>query len=310
MNRAPVFQQLSDLADPARGRLLRLLERQELTVGELCAAVQMPQSTVSRHLKVLADGGWLAVRAEGTSRYYRLSTRLDGTTRRLWDAVRDGVGDAESAQDLARAADLVGRRRSRSQEYFSEVGAEWDSVRAELFGSQPELAALPALLQPSSTVADLGCGTGQLAVTFAPFVRRVIGVDDSADMLSAAGRRAHGCANVELLEGRLEALPIDDDTVDLAIMSLVLHYVGDPAAALAEAARVLRPIGRLMVIDMLPHGRDEYRERMGHVWQGFAQEQVEEWFRSCGLAPIGWHALPPARDAKGPLLFVAVARKR
>ena len=310
MDQTPLHQQLSDLADPARGRLLRLLERHELTVGELCAAVQMPQSTVSRHLKVLADGGWLAVRAEGTSRYYRLSARLDGATRRLWDAVREGLGDAETMQDLARAADLVAGRRSRSQEYFSEVVAEWDSVREELFGAQPELAAMPALLQPSSTVADLGCGTGQLAGRFAPFVRRVLGVDDSADMLKAASARLEGFTNVELLEGRLESLPIDDEDVDLAMMSLVLHYVASPVVALAEAARVLRPIGRLMVIDMLPHGREEYRERMGHVWQGFAREQMEEWFLSCGLHPIGWHALPPSREAKGPLLFVAVARKR
>ena len=310
MNRAPLFQQLTDLADPARARLLRLLERHELTVGELCAAVQMPQSTVSRHLKVLTDGGWLAARAEGTSRYYRLSSRLDHATTRLWDAVRQELEDAEAEQDLARATDLVTRRRSRAQEYFSEVAAEWDSVRAELFGAEPELRALPALLHPSSTVADLGCGTGQLGATFAPFVRRLIGVDDSADMLTAAARRLEAFANVELREGRLESLPLDDATVDLALMSLVLHYVADPAAALSEVARVLRPVGRVMVIDMLPHGRDEYRERMGHVWQGFAQEQMEEWFRACGLHPVGWHTLPPAQEAKGPLLFVAVARKR
>ncbi|HEX6587393.1 MAG TPA: metalloregulator ArsR/SmtB family transcription factor [Longimicrobiales bacterium] len=310
MNRIPVFQQLSDLADPARGRVLRLLERHELTVGELCAAVQMPQSTVSRHLKLLTDGGWLAARAEGTSRYYRLSTRLDGPTRRLWEAVREELNDVESAQDLARAADLVARRRTRSQEYFSQVASDWDGVRAELFGAEPELRALPALLHPSSVVADLGCGTGQLAATFAPFVRRVIGVDDSADMLGSAAQRLASFDNVELLEGRLESLPIDDETVDLALLSLVLHYVADPAAALADAARVLRPVGRVLLIDMLPHGRDEYRERMGHVWRGFAREQVETWFRACGLTPVAWHALPPAHEVKGPLLFVAVGRKR
>lgn len=310
MNGTPILQQLTDLADPARGRLLRLLERQELTVGELCAAVQMPQSTVSRHLKALTDDGWLAVRSEGTSRYYRLSSRLDAATKRLWEAVRGELDGAEAEQDQARAADLVARRRSRSQEYFSAAAAEWDEVRAELFGAEPELRALPALLHPSSTVADLGCGTGQLAATFAPFVRRLIGVDDSADMLTAAARRLESFGNVELLEGRLESLPIDDAAVDVALMSLVLHYVADPGAALAEAARVLRSVGRVMVIDMLPHGRDEYRERMGHVWQGFAQGQMEEWFRACGLSPVAWHPLRPAQDAKGPLLFVAVARKK
>jgi ubiquinone/menaquinone biosynthesis C-methylase UbiE len=309
MNESPIFQQLTTLADPTRGRLLRLLERLELTVGELCGAVQLPQSTVSRHLRVLSDEGWLASRSEGTSRFYRLSSRLGPEARGLWDAVRGSLEGGEFEQDAARAVDVVTRRRSRSQEYFSTAATEWDSVRSELFGAEPELRALPALIHPASTVADLGCGTGQLAATLAPFVRRVIGVDDSADMLAGARRRLADRDNVELMEGRLEALPVEDDTVDLAILSLVLHYVPAPEAALGEAARILRSVGRVMVVDMLPHGRDEYRERMGHVWQGFEQVQMEGWFRACGLNPVGWHALPPTQDAKGPMLFVATARK-
>ena len=309
MNESPIFQQLTTLADPTRGRLLRLLERLELTVGELCAAVQLPQSTVSRHLRVLSDEGWLASRSEGTSRFYRLSSRLPAESRGLWDAVRGALEGGEFEQDAARAADLVSRRRSRSQEYFSTAATEWDHVRTELFGAEPELRALPALIHPASTVADLGCGTGQLAATLAPFVRRVIGVDDSADMLAGARRRLAEHDNVELLDGRLESLPIEDGTVDIAIMSLVLHYVAAPELALREAARILRAVGRLMIVDMLPHGREEYREQMGHVWQGFAQEQMEDWFRECGLNPLGWHSLPPTQDARGPLLFVATARK-
>ena len=309
MNEAPIFQRLTTLADPTRGRLLRLLERQELTVSELCAAVQLPQSTVSRHLRVLLDEGWLASRSEGTSRFYRLSSRLAPEAHGIWQAVRGALEGGEYEQDAARAADQVARRRSRSQEYFSGAATEWDGVRAELFGAEPELRALPALLHPASVVADLGCGTGQLAATLAPFVRRVIGVDDSADMLAGARRRLAALDNVELLEGRLEALPIEDGVVDVAILSLVLHYVAAPESALREAARVLRAVGRVMVVDMLPHGRDEYRERMGHVWQGFERTQMESWFRECGLNPVGWHALPPTRDAKGPLLFVATARK-
>lgn len=309
MNEPPIFQRLTTLADPTRGRLLRLLERRELTVGELCAAVQLPQSTVSRHLRVLLDEGWLASRSEGTSRFYRLSSRLAPEAQGIWDAVRGSLEGGEYEQDAARAADQVARRRSRSQEYFSSASTEWDGVRAELFGAEPELRALPALLHPASVVADLGCGTGQLAATLAPFVRRVIGVDDSADMLAGARRRLAALDNVELLDGRLEALPIDDGVVDVAILSLVLHYVAAPEIALGEAARVLRSVGRVMVVDMLPHGRDEYRERMGHVWQGFERVQMESWFRECGLNPVGWHALPPTQDAKGPLLFVATARK-
>lgn len=309
MNEAPIFQRLNALADATRGRLLVLLERHELTVGELCAAVQLPQSTVSRHLRVLSDEGWLTVRSEGTSRYYRLSSRLAADARRLWEVVRDGLGGVEFDQDSARALDLVARRRTRSQEYFSTTASEWDTVRAELFGAEPELRALPALIHPASTVADLGCGTGQLAATLAPFVRRVIGVDDSGEMLEGARRRLEGATNVELLEGRLEALPVEDATVDVAMMSLVLHHVPSPEAALSEAARILKPVGRLLVVDMLPHGRAEYREQMGHVWQGFSREQMEGWLRDAGLNPIGWHALPPDRAARGPLLFATTARK-
>ena len=309
MNGSLVFQRLNSLADPTRGRLLRLLERMELTVGELCAALQAPQSTVSRHLRVLTDEGWLAARSEGTSRFYRLSSRLEPEAARLWQAVSESLDGVEFEQDAARAAELIARRRSRSQEYFSTAATEWDSVRAELFGAEPELRALPALIHPSSTVADLGCGTGQLAATLAPFVRRVIGVDDSADMLAGARRRLADRDNIELLDGRLEALPIEDGSVDLAILSLVLHYVAAPDVALAEAARILKPVGRLMVVDMQAHGREEYRERMGHVWQGFDRDRMEGWFRGCGLNPVGWHPLPPAQDAKGPLLFVATARK-
>ena len=298
------------LADATRGRLLFLLDRYELTVGEVCAALQLPQSTVSRHLRVLTDEGWLSVRSEGTSRFYRVSSRLDGAAKGLWEVVRSSLADSvEFEQDAARAAESVTRRRTRSQEYFSAAASEWDQVRSELFGSEPELRAFPAFLNPGATVADLGCGTGQLAATLAPFVRRVIGVDDSADMLEGARRRLGDRPNVELLEGRLEALPIEDATVDVAMMSLVLHYVPQPQAALAEAARVLRPVGRLLVIDMLEHGRDEYRERMGHVWPGFARGQMEGWLEEAGLSPIGWQSLPPDPEAKGPLLFVATARK-
>lgn len=311
MNGPAIFQRLGSLADATRGRLLHLLDRYELTVGELCAAVQLPQSTVSRHLRVLIDEEWLEVRSEGTSRFYRLSRRLEPAARRLWDVVRESVAQGvEFEQDAARAAESVAQRRTRSQEYFSTAASEWNEVRAELFGAEPELRAFPALLNPASTVADLGCGTGQLAGRLAPFVRRVIGVDDSADMLAGARRRLAGAANVELLDGRLEALPLEDATVDVAFMALVLHYVQAPELALAEAARVLRPVGRLFVIDMLPHGRAEYRDRMGHIWAGFAREQMEGWLEGAGMNPLGWQALPADPRAKGPLLFVASARKR
>lgn len=305
-----IFRRVGAVADPTRARLLNLLERHEMTVGELCAVVQSPQSTVSRHLRVLAEESWVAVRAEGTSRYYRMSPRLPGHARRLWEVVGEALaGDPEAEQDFARARGVLASRRTRSQEFFSSTASEWDRVRADLFGERPEDRALPALLAPEWEVADLGCGTGQLLTTLAPFVARVVGVDESADMLEGARSRAAGLENVELRPGRLEALPLSDGEVDLAVASLVLHYVESPAHALGEAARILKPGGRVVVIDMQPHGRDEYRERMGHVWQGFAREQLEAWMGDAGLEPCGWRSLAADPAAKGPLLFVAVARR-
>ncbi|MGH7481574.1 MAG: ArsR/SmtB family transcription factor, partial [Longimicrobiales bacterium] len=261
-----VFDRLSVLADATRGRLLLLLARHELTVGELCAAVQLPQSTVSRHLRILSEEGWLVSRAEGTSRYYRLAPGLDASRRRLWQVVAEEAGDTvEAAQDEARAGSVLARRQRKSEEFFATAAGRWDGMRAELFGERAELLALLGLLDQDAVVGDLGCGTGQLAAAYAPFVGRVIGVDRSREMLKAARRRLADVRNVELRRGELEALPLDDASLDVALLFLVLHYVPEPPAALAEAARVLRPGGRLLVVDMATHGREEYREQMGHV---------------------------------------------
>lgn len=325
MSDTTILQNLATLADATRARLLLVLERHELTVSEVCVVVQLPQSTVSRHLRILSDDGWLSSRADGASRYYRLSSALPPGARGLWDAVREPLAEApESAQDAGRARAVVARRRTRSQEFFSTAAGEWDAVRAELFGPSPELPALLALLEPSWEVGDLGCGTGRLAQAVAPYVRRVVAVDESPDMLAAARARlgagvegevegmpaegeVEGRGHVELREGRLEALPLGDASLDVALLALVLHYVPDPAQALAEARRVLRPAGRVLVVDMTAHGRPDYRERMGHLWPGFERSQVEGWLTEAGFDGIRYRALPADPAAKGPLLFAAVA---
>src|SRR5687767_2208819 len=220
----PIFDRLSALADPTRSRLLLLLDRHELTVGELCTALQLPQSTVSRHLKTLADEGWVSVRAEGTSRRYVMPrSALDPSARGLWQLVRDQVGATPSArQDLVRAERVLQERRTASQAFFSSTAGQWDRVRAELYGARTDLAPL--------VVGDLGCGTGQTTAALAPFVARVVAVDESEAMLSAARERVGHHANVDVRGGRLEALPLDDEALDVAVLSLVLHFVVDPAA--------------------------------------------------------------------------------
>ncbi|MDX2193984.1 MAG: metalloregulator ArsR/SmtB family transcription factor [Gemmatimonadales bacterium] len=299
------------LADGTRTRLLALLERHELAVSELCQAVQLPQSTVSRHLKVLADERWLISRPDGTSRKYRMAEELPAASRRLWELVRDQLpGDLEVAQDAERLRSVLAERRSRTRAFFDSAATRWDAVRQEQFGAHLDAAVLAALADDGWTVADLGCGTGRLLAALAPHVRRVIGVDGSREMLEAARGATAELANVELHQGELDALPLPDGAADLAVLGLVLHHLPDPARVVAEAARVLAPGGRLVVVDMLAHAREEYRITMDHQWLGFAAPQVLGWFRQAGLEAGRVVPLPADPAAKGPMLFVASGRVR
>ena len=308
---AAMVDHMGLLADPLRCRMLLVLERHELTVSELCVVLQLPQSTVSRHLKMLADTAWVASRRDGTSRYYSMSIdELDAGARRLWPIIREQVAGTSGADhDERRLKSVLARRRSKSEEFFSSASGQWDRLRAELFGDAFHLHALLTLLDPTAVVGDLGCGTGELTALVAPHVSTVIAVDGSSDMLQAARRRLSDVANVELRNGTLEGLPIEDGQLDIAMMALVLHHVPDPARVLAECARVLKARGRALVIDMLPHDRAEYQQQMGHVWLGFPERQMHKLLTAAGFDGVRIHALPISEDAKGPALFAAVATK-
>ncbi|MFB3854413.1 MAG: ArsR/SmtB family transcription factor [Vicinamibacterales bacterium] len=307
----PVLDQISVVADPLRARVLAALEGQELTVSELCGVLQLPQSTVSRHLKTLSDAGWAASRREGTSRFYSLPLdEIDPTLRCLWRIVREQVGStAEAAQDEARLRSILAARRSKSEEFFASAAGQWDRVRSELYGRESHLRPLLALLDPAWVVGDLGCGTGQVSEALAPFVGSVIAVDSSSEMLEAARARLKDHQNVRIRRATLENLPLGEGALDAAVLILVLHYISDPGRVLAEAARVVRPGGRLLVADMLPHDHDEYRQTMGHVWLGFSRRQLEKWIGAAGFGRIRWQPLPVEAGVKGPGLFVATATR-
>ena len=310
--RAPaILDHLTALSGPTRSRMLLLLDRHELTVSELCSIMQLPQSTASRHLKALADSGWISARAEGTSHLYTMTRdELDATARRLWLLVREQVGPSPAAaQDQRRLHAALAERRTKSQEFFSSSGGQWDRVRDELFGERFHLAALAAFAQDDWTVGDLGCGTGQVTAALAPFVAHVVSVDASAAMLQAAKKRLQGFDNVDLRRGELEALPIDDARLDAATMMLVLHHVPEPERALAEVGRVLKPGGRVLIVDMLPHDRDNYRQQMGHVWLGFSDEHLRRMLTDAGFEGVRIVSLPPDARSKGPGLFVATGRR-
>lgn len=310
--RAPIFDHLTVLGDPVRCRVVRLLEEHELTVSELCDVLQMPQSSVSRHLKLLADDGWLSSRRDGTSRLYSVpADALDPGAKRLWPILRDQLTTLPAAgHDARRLGDVLARRRERSQEFFATAAGQWDRVREDLFGAVFHLYALMPLLPHEAVVGDLGCGTGQMSAALAPWVGRVIAVDGSPDMLAAARERLAGVKNVSVKRGHLEALPVTDGELDLAMLSLVLHHVPDPGHALAEVARGVKPGGRVLVVDMLPHDRAEYRQGMGHVWLGFSTKHITKLLGAAGFGDVRVGPLPVDRAARGPALFVAVATRQ
>lgn len=306
---APIFGDLTALADATRSRMLLVLERHELTVSELCAVLQLPQSTVSRQLKTLADANWVVSRRDGTSRYYTLAVEeRDSHTRRLWALLRDQIVVSASAdQDARRLKSVLARRQTKSAEFFASAAGQWDRLRRDLFGRTSGLHALPALLDPDWTVGDLGCGTGETSAALAPYVARVVAIDRSGEMLQAARRRLRGFANADVRRGELETLPIGDAELDAAVMMLVLHHVPDPSAVLAECARALKPSGRFVLCDMLPHEHEEYKQQMGHVWLGFGEDQVHRLLEAAGLTRVRIVPQPIDPDAKGPALFVASA---
>jgi ArsR family transcriptional regulator len=308
---------ISSLSDPARLRLLRLLEQQELSVAQLCDVLQMPQSTISRHLKVLVDQSWTQNRRVGTaSLYHMILDELDPAARRLWLIAREQIESWPAIdQDQLRLARRQSEQEAQADKFFAGAAADWDKRRSELYGTSFTHSATLALLPSHWTVADLGCGTGVVCVDLARNVQRVIGVDHSSAMLKAArkriatNRKDAAIGEIDLRRGELENLPIDDASCDAALMIIVLTYLPDPAVALREMHRILKPGGKAVVIDLLLHDRDDFRRQMEQRCMGFADKQLTHMLIDAGLSDTICRPLPPEKDAKGPALLLASATR-
>jgi ArsR family transcriptional regulator len=301
---------MDGLADQTRLRLLRVLEREELSVQELCQVLRLPQSTVSRHLKTLSGVGWLTSRRQGTASLYRFSGDADPGARRLWKVARAETDGWPSAQqDEVRLEARLRARREGAEEFFAGAAQQWEALRAEAYGLRFEREALLGLLPADLVVADLGCGAGSIAAALAPQVARVIGVDQSAAMLRAARRRLAGFDNVELHRAGLEALPIPAASCDAALLVLVLAYVPEVSPVLAETARILKPGGRLVVVDLAPHGDEPFARRLGQARLGLAPDELGRALVAAGLVAPAIRPLRPEPGARGPALFIATARR-
>ena len=317
MNQAPTAQPdrllrwMNCLADATRLRLLALLADHELGVSDLCEVVQLPQSTVSRHLKILGDEGWVISRRQGTTNLYQVVLdELEERQRDLWLITRDEASDwATLQQDKLRLQQLVLNKQQDAGAFFADAAEQWESIRHELYGSRFTTQAMLAIIPPTWTIADLGCGSGILSSQLAPFVKQVIGVDNSDPMLIAAHQRTENTTNIDLRKGELTALPIDDNVVDAALCVIVLSYVENAQKAIAEMARVIKPGGRAIVVDLLAHNREPFRRQMGQVHSGFTTQVLTELFNQAGLVDIACRPLPPAAEATGPALLLTTATK-
>jgi ArsR family transcriptional regulator len=251
----------------------------------------------------------VTARGEGTSRFYKADPdALDAGARDLWMIVREQLGTSLGiSADRRRAESVITKRKAKVRQFFDTAAGSWDDLRAELVGDRSDLLALLDLFEPTWIVGDLGCGTGHISAALAPSVARVVAVDESGPMLAAARERLSDLANVECREGHIESLPLEDASLDVAILFLVAHFITDPARAMQEVRRVLKPGGRLLLVDLVPHDRDDLADQ-GHVWQGFSAEQIIGWLTSAGFTHSRYRPMAQTND-RTPGLFVSTARK-
>ncbi|WP_425228216.1 ArsR/SmtB family transcription factor [Sphingomonas sp.] len=274
------------LGDATRLRILQLVRRMELSVGELAQVLGQSQPRVSRHVKILCDAGLLTRRKEGSWVFVALgaaeavepvAVALDG-----WAGGEDHWGVADAARLQAVRAD----RAAAAAAWFEGHASEWDAIRSLHVAEEQVEAAMAAVLGPGplGTLLDIGTGTGRMLELFGAQAGQALGIDRSPEMLRLARAKLHGLAHAELRQANLYQLPLADGAADVAILHHVLHFAEDPAAAIGEAARVLGPGGRLLIADFAAHDREELRARDAHVRLGFDEAQIAAWFAAAGLA--------------------------
>jgi len=282
-----VIAALKAAGETTRLRILALLGEAELTVKDLTAILGQSQPRISRHLKLMSEAGLIDRYPEGAWVFYRLTER--GAVRRLAGDLFASIdrGDAVLSRDRERLAAVKREHAETAQRYFAANAAEWDSIRAlHVADDAVEKVMREALgARPFDSLLDLGTGTGRLLELFAPLYARAVGIDASADMLAVARANLDraGIANAQVRLGDIHNLPFQRDSFDVVTIHQVLHYLDDPERALAEAARVLRPGGRLLVVDFAPHDLEFLRERHAHRRLGFAREPMQQWIEAPGL---------------------------
>jgi ArsR family transcriptional regulator len=281
---------LKAAAESSRLRILVLLAGGDLTVSDVTDILGQSQPRVSRHLKLLLDAELIDRYQEGSWAYFRLSDSEPARDFVQGLVARTDLNDPVVARDRERLDAVRSRRQKRAAEYFSANAASWDRIRSLHVPDQAVEAAMLNLIgeRPFQAMCDLGTGTGRLLEVFAPLYRRAVGIDMSREMLAVARANLEraGVAHAQVRQGDIYAPPVERDVFDLVTMHQVLHYLDDPARAIGEAARLLRPAGRLLIVDFAPHGLEFLRDEHAHQRLGFADRQIEEWMTEAGLEPV------------------------
>jgi len=270
-----------------RLRILALCSRSELSVSELVQILGQSQPRVSRHLKLMVEAGLLERIPEGAQVFLRLSSHSDAA--RLARALVELMPDTDPVlnRDLSRLQQVRDARAQRAQDYFQTVAHSWDSIRSLHVAQQKVEDKLCEIIgdEPIGELLDIGTGTGRILEILAPRVRHGVGVDLSSGMLSVARSNLErsGFDHLQVRKGDMYRLPLEPASVDLAIVHMVLHYSDDPLAVIREAARVLRPGGRLLLVDFAAHGEEQLRDEFNHHRLGFSDDEIRHWFRKCEL---------------------------
>jgi demethylmenaquinone methyltransferase/2-methoxy-6-polyprenyl-1,4-benzoquinol methylase/ArsR family transcriptional regulator len=301
----PALAALDAAAEETRLRLLALLAQSELTVSEVVAILGQSQPRVSRHLKLLVEAGLVERRREGAWAFFRLAP--SGDTAALAARIADWLDpdDPVLADDRARLAEVRHARAENAARYFAAHAAEWDDIRSLHVPEERVEEAMRAAVGAREVrcLLDIGTGAGRMLELFAPLAQRAIGVDLSTAMLAVARGRMEetDLRNIQLRQGDIYALPVERNSVDLAILHQVLHYLDDPARALREAARVLAPGGRLLVVDFAPHHEEALRDRHAHRRLGFSEDEIGGLLEQAGLETLMHRELAPDAAEGGKL---------
>ena len=288
---------LKAVAEPSRLRILALLSKGDLTVSDLTTILGQSQPRVSRHLKLLAEADLIDRYQEGAWAYFRLSDNAVCGTLVRGILGRLDCADALIERDLERLSQVKSSRQERAAAYFSANAGSWDEIRKLHVSESAVETALKAIVgdRPFQAMLDVGTGTGRLLELFAPLYQRGLGIDINRDMLAVARANLElaGIANAQVRQGDVYALPVERERFDLVTIHQVLHFLDDPQAAIREAARALRPGGRLLIVDFAPHKLEFLREEHAHLRLGFSDEQMLGWMKDAGLEPVKTIELEP-----------------